>query len=73
VDSLREPRKAVEKALLHGEWDGFEFFLGEKLGKNLGEIGALPNTEIVEWRAWFVHKQLMEDIEADKAEAKRGK
>lgn len=33
--------------------DPLDFILAEALGKSLGEIRALPNAEIVQWRAFF--------------------
>lgn len=43
--------------------------LAEALGKHLHEIRALPNAEVVEWRAFFQVRKVMSDFEA----AKRGK
>lgn len=46
-----------------GDVDGLDFVLAEQLGMTLAEVRALPNTEIVEWRAWHVYRTAMRDLQ----------
>ena len=48
------------------EIDSFDYVLAESLGKHLHEIRALPNSEVVEWRAFFTYRQAMEEIQRGK-------
>lgn len=48
--------------------DPFEFILAEALGLTLSQVRALPNAEFMEWRAFWVWRQAMEDFEARRAQ-----
>lgn len=39
--------------LLKGDVDAFPFILAQDLGMTLGEVRAMPNTEYVEWVAFY--------------------
>lgn len=45
-----------------GEIDTFDFALAEALGKTLGEIHALPNDEVVAWRAYHRVRRELEKL-----------
>jgi hypothetical protein len=45
-----------------GDLDPLDFLLAEGLGKTLGEIRALPNAEVVEWRAFYKYRSEMEKL-----------
>lgn len=50
---------------MHGapsEVDLFLFVLAEKLHKTLGEVGAMPLEEIVQWRSYLHVKSTLEDL-----------
>jgi hypothetical protein len=51
----------------------FEFFLAEKLGRTVVELGQMPNDEFVRWLVYFGRKAQRQDIEAKKAKATRGR
>jgi hypothetical protein len=44
------------------EIDPIDFLLAESLGKSLGEVRALPNSEIVEWRAFLRWRSEMQRL-----------
>lgn len=39
--------------------DPIDFVLAETLGMSLGQVRALPNTEVVEWRAFLYWRNEM--------------
>lgn len=45
-----------------GEVDTLEFVLAQDLGKGLGEVRAMPNAELVEWRAYYRFRHVMDDL-----------
>lgn len=45
-----------------GEIDALDFMLAEALGKTLGEIRSMPNSELVEWRAYYRVRAEMEKL-----------
>lgn len=59
------PDFKAERALLlamngrESEMDHFPFFLARELGKSLGEIGEMPHSELVQWRAYYTAKHAM--------------
>lgn len=61
------------KALIRRELDPIEFVLAEMLGMSLGEVRALPNREIEEWRGFLMFRAQTQELEARKAEARRGR
>lgn len=42
--------------------DTFDFVLAEALGKSLGEVRGMPNSEIVEWRAFYKYRNAMSNM-----------
>lgn len=52
-----------ERMLLEGELDPFDFVLAERLGKTLAEIGEMSNNEWLRWRAWYVYRQAMSEMQ----------
>lgn len=48
--------------MMLGEADLITFVLAERLGKTLGEIRALPRTEIEEWSAFYRYRDLHEEL-----------
>jgi hypothetical protein len=42
--------------------DRFDFDLAESLGKTLGEVRSLPNSEVVQWRAFYRYRQAMSEL-----------
>lgn len=54
-----------------GELDATDFILAENLGKTLVEIGDMPNSEVVAWRAWLKYRAAMSDLNSRAAGAKR--
>lgn len=65
------PRKAAYLAFEHGDADEFEFFIAEKLGRTVDELGVMPNDEYVKWFVYFGRKAQRREIEAKKAKARR--
>lgn len=49
------------------EIDALPFVLAERLGKSLGQVRAMPNAEIVEWRAFFKYRHALQELEMKKA------
>lgn len=47
-----------------GEVDTIDFLLAEALGKSLSEVRAMPNAEVVEWRAFYRYRTEMEKLHA---------
>lgn len=59
---------------MEGELDPFDFALAEKLGLMVHQMREqMPNIEYWQWRAYYTYKAAMIDLEARKAEVKRGK
>lgn len=67
------PRKAAYLAFEHGDADEFEFFLAEKLGRTVDELGDMPNTEYVKWFVYYGRKAQRREIETKKAKSARGR
>jgi hypothetical protein len=44
------------------EIDPIDFILAENLGMSLGQVRALPNSEIVEWRAFLRYRAEMQKL-----------
>ena len=40
-----------------------DFVLGELLGRSLSEVRALPNAEVVEWRAFLAYRRAVAEVE----------
>ena len=55
-----------------GEVDSFDFVLARDLGRSLAEVRALPQSEIVEWRAFYTFEAAMVDLRRRVAAARRG-
>lgn len=51
---------------MDGAADPFDFILAEALGMSLGQVRALPNSEIVEWSAFYKWRHAMQELEAKK-------
>lgn len=49
------------------EVDLFAYFLADKLGKTLAEIGDMPHREYVGWRSFHKVKQQQEELNAKRA------
>lgn len=47
-----------------GDVDDIDFHLAEGLGLSLGQVRALPESEIVEWRAFYKYRAAMDDLAA---------
>lgn len=45
-----------------GEADAFEFVLAKDLGKTLGEVRAMPNSEYVEWQCYHEARRAYEEV-----------
>lgn len=48
---------------MEGTLDSFDFVLAEALGKTLPEIRSWPNAEITEWKAFYVYRTAMQNME----------
>jgi len=48
---------------MEGALDPMDFVLAEKLHKSLAEVRAMPNAEIVQWRAFFHYRSEMQKLE----------
>jgi hypothetical protein len=44
------------------EIDVLDFLLAQDLGMSLTQVRALPNTEHVEWRAFYEYRAAMQDF-----------
>ncbi len=53
----------AEREFVDGLLDVTDFVLGEALHKSLGEIGALPSAEVVEWLAFFAYRRAMAEVD----------
>ena len=51
----------------------FEFYLAEKLGRFVWEIGEMPNDEFMRWIVYFGRKAQRQEIEAKRSKATRGR
>lgn len=51
-----------------GEVDVLDFILAEKLGMSLGQVRALPNSELVEWAAFETWRGAMADFRRQEVE-----
>lgn len=47
---------------MQGDLDAYDFVLAERLHKTLGEVRAMPNSEIVVWRAWDTYRNAMREL-----------
>lgn len=47
--------------------DVFTYYLAEKLGKTLTEIGDMPHSEYVGWQSYYKVKQQQEELAVKKA------
>lgn len=56
------PQEEYERALMQGELDSFEFILAESLGQSLQEIRDMPNTDYLQWRAYYVYRAAQKDL-----------
>lgn len=45
-----------------GTLDSFDFTLAQDLSRTLGEVRAMPNSEVVEWRAYYRYHTAMDDL-----------
>lgn len=54
------------RALLLGELDAIDFMLAQDLGMSLGDVRALPNSEVEEWRGWYQVRAQQAELEAKK-------
>jgi hypothetical protein len=50
--------------MMTGEIDTDDFTLAENLRMSLSAVRAMPNTEWVEWRAYYVARAANADLEA---------
>lgn len=55
----------MERAWMLEEIDPLDFVLAELLHKHLYEIRALPNLEVMEWRARLVYLKAMQEMETN--------
>ena len=46
-----------------GEHDPLDFVLAENLGMSLGQVRSLPNSEYVEWAAFYKYRHEMERLQ----------
>lgn len=54
----------MDRAMMLGEVDTFDFVLAADLGMSLGQVRALPNREHMEWRSFYKVRAAMEDLHA---------
>ena len=47
---------------MRGEVDCLDFLVAEKLSMSLGQVRALPNAEMEEWRVFYEFRSAMEDF-----------
>ena len=52
----------MDRAMMLGEVDAFDFQLAQDLGMSLGEVRRLPNREHMEWRSFYKVRAAMEDL-----------
>lgn len=48
---------------MEDEVDAFDFVLAQDLKLTLGQVRALPNSEVVEWRAFYEYRAAMMEHE----------
>jgi hypothetical protein len=49
----------------------FKFFLAEKLGRTVVELGEMPHDEYMRWGVYFGRKAQRQDLETKKAKGRR--
>lgn len=64
-------RKAAYQAFESGDADEFEFFLAQKLGRTVAELGEMPHDEYVKWNVYYARKAQRQDIETKRAKGRR--
>jgi hypothetical protein len=55
-----------ERALMEEEMDPFDFVLAERLHLTLAQVGAMSNNEYLRWRAFYVYRDAMAELEREK-------
>lgn len=50
---------------MEGTLDPFDYVLAEALGERLPVVRSWPNAEIVEWRAFYVYREAMQNRESN--------
>ncbi len=53
-----------ERALMENELDEFDFMLAMDLGKTLDELSSISNREHLAWRAFYVYRKAMSDMQS---------
>jgi hypothetical protein len=64
---VREPGKETWLLLEDDPELEFELFLGEKLGRTLGEIRQLPSSEFLLWSRYYARRAQEKELERLKA------
>lgn len=65
------PRKAVYLQFESGDADEFEFFLAQKLGRTVVELGEMPNDEYVKWIVYYDRIAQRRDLATKRAKGRR--
>lgn len=55
-----------ERAFVDGTLDTFDFVLAEALGMTVTEVGRMPHLEFIAWRAFYVYRSAMMELETAK-------
>lgn len=50
---------------MEGTLDPFDYVLAEALGERITTVRSWPNAEIVEWKAFYVYRHAMREMESD--------
>ena len=53
---------------MFGEVDVLDYLVAEALGKTLGEVRALPQAELTEWKAFYTYRAAMADFKQREAQ-----
>ena len=56
-------QQTFERALMEGDLDPFDFVLAERLGMTLAQVGAMSNNEYTRWRAFYVYRDAMSEMQ----------
>jgi hypothetical protein len=63
--------KSLQRRLIEGSPERFDFVLAEHLHKHVHDIRELPNSEVMEWLGYLQYKAEVEDFELNEGEGRR--
>lgn len=57
----------IERGLMLGTVDTFDFVLASDLGQPLHAVRSWPNADLVAWRAYYTYRNAMDELAAKTA------